>query len=716
MPTAHSPKKQLRLLIPFSRWLRLSEKPQRWLAPMAVIAAGLAAGMGLKRGFGSAGGAGTDWPEKSGKSPDTDSTGAVIPGVGPGTVEGGGTDSPFSLQKFHSVQGLEMHRMLAQVLPGADAALVQSLAEDLENREPPQANSPVWKAVMARWVRLNASDALAWAREADSRTGEIERRGWAAVGFDLHVFRAWTEADPTAAIAAMRPHAFDECRAVLGTLAEFDPARALQLSEDLAMAGYPTQMVRVVSDRSHLLPKWAARDPLAALAWAMSAPASRPGFTESRKPEELREEMLCSVAEGWAEKDAAGCAAWIATLDPPLRSRMLEGVRAAIGTNPSGVAEILSAQPMDGGGLSAGLELAGSWAETDPQKALAWARSRFPEGDQRVLALSRIADSVMKTDLRAAVALMDEAGWKAARELMPVDVVTVTPGADGGPDQIEDRYSGERMPADATIRQLLRRLSVEDPELAVRCFEKVDPQLQPGLLSGLVTGWYQQQPEAALNWLASLPAPQASATALDGLISDFNDLTPESMRDLALRLPAGPLSEALAAKSMADTVVTDPQSALDNLPFTDPAARRAAVGEIVKQWAETEPRQALDRLLAEPGPPAATFSDVVEKWTNRDPQNACSWAAALPPGEARDAAIGGMISSLTNSSRNPDMSAAFLWSLELSDPDDRLETLRSLMMDEPTTDAEAEEIHKILQQTPVLSDLERQSLLRQLKP
>lgn len=713
MPTDHSPKNQPRRLFRFRRSLRPAWRLRRWLAPMAVIAAGLAAGAALKRGFGPTDGAG--------------SSGDTLPGLGPRSDDGSGADSPFSLEKFHSAQGLEMHRMLAQVLPGADADLVRSLADDLENREAPQADSPVWKALMARWVRLHAPEALDWARAADGRAAaksadevpsaaELEMRRWSSDGFGLLALRAWTAADATAAIGIMRRENLRENRAVLGVLADLDPARALLLAGDLEKAGHSVQILEFVSNCDMLLPKWAARDPLAALAWVMSAATSGPGISKSQKPEDVREEMLRAVAQGWAEKDALGCAAWIATLEPPLRSLMLDGVRAAIGTNPAGVAEILSVQPMVGEGLSAGLELAGKWAETDPHKALDWARSRFPEGDQRALALSRIAASVMGTDLRAAVAIMDEAGWQADQEPTPGDVVTVIPGTDGGPDQINDWSRGERSGAGFTIRQLLSRLSVEDPALAVRCFEKVDPELQPRLLGDLVPGWYQQQPEAALNWLASLPATRVSGAAMEGLIGDLNGLTPESMRDLALRLPAGPLSEALAAKSMEETVVTDPQSALDNLPFTDPASRRAAVGEIVRQWAETEPRQALDRLLAEPGPPVAAFSGVVEKWTNRDPETASSWAAALPPGEARDAAIGGMISALTNSSRNPDMPAALLWSLELSDSGNRLETLRSLMMDEPTTDAEAQEIHKILQQTPALSDSERQSLLRLLKP
>lgn len=68
------------------------------------------------------------------------------------------------MEAFRRSRGLEMHRMVARVLPGADAALVRALAEAVAGREDglTSRHEPVWAALMARWAGLEPAAALAW--------------------------------------------------------------------------------------------------------------------------------------------------------------------------------------------------------------------------------------------------------------------------------------------------------------------------------------------------------------------------------------------------------------------------------------------------------------------------------------------------------------------------------------------------------------------------
>lgn len=686
--------------------MSLSPARQKLLFFPAVLVSGIAVGAGLRWAGTGAGRSGGDssLPGFSGTPAREAASTTALPGKEGAVKQGAASGEPFSIHRFHAAQGLEMHRMLAQVLPEADAALVRALAEDLEKRELPEEEGlPVWKALLSRWAELDGAEAMAWAREADAKSASGKNREDSSSLLCWIALRAWVRADPKAAESV----AGDNLSAIwcfLDELTNSEPKLAMSCFQKWmktkgALLG--KEGITLATLGRGLIQKWAEREPQAALTLVLTESPDDEGHWKS-------------LAQGWAAKDAEGCGKWLTTLGGEQRQWALEGLKSAAGENPAGVSKILKDLPLDRLTGEIGLQVAGALAEKSPKDAEEWVRKQFPEGAQRDYALAKVGESLMKKDLPAAVAIMDGLGWKDWTAQERAAGRRMQLGADGKPEVIESSVEWDIWTPAKLMSWLVSRLAREDPALGVRCLEKTDPAVKADLLKEFAPAWFQQDPEAAVQWLATLPASQVNAEAMGGVLAEFKDFPPEAMRDWALRLPEGPLREALARESVSGTVISDPRKALEQLPFNDPASRRAATEEIVKQWAETEPRQALDHLLATPGVEPGNFSTLVENWTDHDPAGASAWAAALPTGPDRDGAVRGLIASLTNSEGNPDIPAALIWALELSDSAQRLETAKDLLPELPGTASAQEEVREALARPGAFTEEERETLLKLL--
>jgi hypothetical protein len=700
----------------------------------------------------------------------------------------------FSMETFRRSRGLEMHRMVARVLPGADAALVRGLAEEVAGRKDglESRHWPVWEALMARWALLEPAAALAWARgwrgdgaagsgsasakavkadvpEAAAGTVESDlsgtaeeklagaaaepkpgNAGWAplkvANGENEDVddseneskepnkgeksgaaetkeegrtflvgqaLKAWAKVNVEAALAALKPENPAEWRVVLEVLGESDPGRALVLARKLDREGNEFQINGYSSDVERLLPEWAARDPQAALDFALTLEDGR------------RHLRLEEVAAGWVRKDPEGCAAWIAGLDPEDKRSALGGLMDSTKQNAEGVAQVVDSLPPGELRFFASRKVAGEWAKKSPDEALAWVRKRFPEGVQRAAGLAAVADTVMQTDPKAALALMDEIGWKVWEDDSTNYTRRRLPGGKEGGESVEvvrsggfpdpsSRHWNYFVSPGAAMKKLFEKLGGEDPDTAVRNFDKVPAAMKEGILTSLGPAWFAHDPEAAMDWLAKVPAREVNSEGMTEVLKYLPEFSAGEMRDWALRMPTGPLREALAARTTGESFRGDPESALAGIPFTDAGSHAAAAAVIYEKWAEFAPAEAARRMVEESAPPVGTLGKALENWTARDPAAASEWTAQLPAGLARDAAIGGLVAVLGNQDIAPDYPAAVAWALDTSAAAQRLERTRDLLekLTFSTPEEELEQIRATLENSPGLSPTDRDNLLK----
>lgn len=621
----------------------------------------------------------------------------------------------FSLDFFRQTSGLEMHRLLAQVLPGADAVLVRALAEDLAGRELPDSEwPPVWNAVAARWVALDAPEAMAWAKAQDAGFLQSMKVEKLIDSLSNAVLLAWARVDPTAAAASMNLSDGREVYGFYAAWGENDPGSAFKHFREGYSAGRFPPLIFLGEhsgdSSSLLLSQWAGKEPESALA-----------FISANFPD--RADFWNFLANGWSIKDPAGCGKWMITLSGEQRKEAFLGLASAASENPAGVALILNQFPLSADTGAAGLALAEDWAKQAPAEAQAWVCRWFPEGQARRNALARVAGSVAEKDLSAAVSVMDQAGWENwdAEEERSRRPLTLAASGSGEVEKLEEAVGDrEWRTPDSIMESLLGRLGREDPALGIRCFAKADADSKRQVLEYFVPPWFQREPEAALRWLAAIPASQVGLTEMGVILDHFSDFPPDAMRDWAVLLPAGPLSEALTRLSVRGSPEGDPEKALAELPFTDPAGRAAATEEIVRKWAESSPREALDHWRNGPEPVSpAGLAAIVSAWTAEDPAAASAWTASLPPGAERDGAIQGMITSLSDLEGNPDLPAAVVWSLDLSDPAARVAALRRVLPElagRAASLGSLAEAREALGRLGALPEKDRQDLLKLLDP
>ena len=447
----------------------------------------------------------------------------------PKPESGGSTPAPpalpFSMERFQASHGLEMHRMLAQVLPGADAVLVAAIAHELSRREPKPLPDVVWQAVFVRWMRLEGPAAMAWAR---------------IHALHAHAMEAWAQADPGAAEVGADFGNKAERVALLQVLSAANPKRAIALYWDLSARGVIAEDKNGTGLVLELRGIWAEHDPAAALA-EMQAHAAGKASSITR------------LSQGWAGQDPAACVAWILHLPLAQRNSALSGLREAAGKNPDKIAAALTGLSMDGPARAACMAVAKSWAEKAPAAALAWVRTRFPEGPQRADALMAVAGVLMEKDLQAAVAIMNETGWKDYPGQHAHSSRRILPGKDGKPDEDStEEDTGDYDRPSNIIDSLLDRLTEVNPQEAVRAWEKSPAALQSDLAGTITLSWFRQDPGAAMAWLAALPEGKVMASYLATLVQHLDNVEPAARKEWALRLPPGPLQQAFAKSFAAE--------------------------------------------------------------------------------------------------------------------------------------------------------------------
>ena len=211
----------------------------------------------------------------------------------------------------------------------------------------------------------------------------------------------------------------------------------------------------------------------------------------------------------------------------------------------------------------------------------------------------------------------------------------------------------------AAMEQLLTSVAFDDPGKAMQLVE-TQPTVSPGTIADLATAFTREDPDAAFEWIARQPAEArwgAVNRALADLVRDDPTAAAEQLRASAEILdPTGWNRLTTRAENISRAIATtDMEGALE--------------------WAASLPDGEVRN---------AAIAMPLHFWLDSDPHAASRWVSQLEDDALRQHAV----SQLASSVRDSDPEAAFIWAGTLHG-DERLATMRRALRTWRETDPEA---------------------------
>jgi hypothetical protein len=284
---------------------------------------------------------------------------------------------------------------------------------------------------------------------------------------------------------------------------------------------------------------WSHLDPSAAMVSAMALKAG-----------DARSTAMNAVIAGSDGASGASLAAMIDHLTPeilPATDKMKFLNRALTKwseVDPVAAANFLDASPSATKGLlAARVSVAGNWAESDPEAALAWVQAHTPAEETNTV-MSGVINGWWRADPRAAEAYVAS----HLDTLGPQTIMTMTRQLfNQDPQQAKDWVAGLVRPE---VRRsasyfIATQLAASDPKAAGDWATSLPREVRRAAIDGVINAWVRRDPQEAGQWINTLTgtprddainafssavAPRDPATALTWAAS----VSDEKMREAAM--------------------------------------------------------------------------------------------------------------------------------------------------------------------------------------
>lgn len=204
-----------------------------------------------------------------------------------------------------------------------------------------------------------------------------------------------------------------------------------------------------------------------------------------------------------------------------------------------------------------------------------------------------------------------------------------------------------------------------------------DPEVCESLVENAADAWAQRDPAAAWNWSTQLTDPSLRQLFETRLGRQWATLDPDTaipwLSKNRSNQPATIDSEVMQKWSGANLEAT--LAMPSQLPTVEFGGNMAK--DLMEGIALTQPALALSPLdlLQENKQRGAVLERTMSTWSQKDIAAASAYTDALPPGEDRQAAIGGILGSTFEESPE----SAFTWAATLTDPEDRAVKIYTLL-------------------------------------
>lgn len=410
----------------------------------------------------------------------------------------------------------------------------------------------------------------------------------------------------------------------LGVLLVTDPDRALALAERYPGELSSDIMVSAMAVR-------VANDPMAMVSRVADMPAG---------PQ--REQLMQSVAAGFARQNPGAALAWARQLNPPSQNAEVAVLSILASENPDRALELLLPAGAAGGAVNMQLltsvasqvafqayppgtdatrighfaerlaespdpaasqalqSLMNSWGARDTDAAMGWLLANGEGIDANIV--SSVVSRFARRDVHAAAAFVDQ-----VPESMRATWITQVAGAYASHD-VEGtinwlaQYQGQEGHATAT-RQVISQAAQSDPRMAAQLWAQAPADVRQTTTGLLAMHWARQDPTAAAGWAQSLSDERLRNQAVTTVTTQWGASDPQSARRWVQALP----HNALRDQAVGSLLVASGSSGQLDLSLismlTSDQAREQAVVRAVSALATSDPgtaRALLDTYVTNP--------------------------------------------------------------------------------------------------------------------
>lgn len=576
----------------------------------------------------------------------------------------------FHERAFAQASSIDSAIMLAQQLPLADAQKCAALAQAMltkrvrmlvmvdpfdtdswERFEDRMLPKSAWEGLFKRWFQMAPEAAWVFAL-ANHRDNELPLREAA-----LH---QWALLDPLAAVkSAGDAITKEERQVILNACIENHPAKGLQLLLEWGVENvdkfYGDPFASDQLYTHNLLNKLAENSPLEALEWC-----------KAHKPDELD-----AVCVGWARHDLEDCLGWIATQEIAEQKDLLAHLCKQEDVSLKTVRVLASlcepAEVLDWVGKAFD-----QIAKRDEAMAQALIDELLPNPTDRMLARCSMAEEIVQTDPRKAMALLLPSLRRALPLYQQPTSDDVTNGASSGFNGSADYYVMAGIFEE--YLELGPAAGVGKAE-ALALLKEIHPQYHSFFFGHNRNALWKilgSPSEWAFPFLRDMPRKEMSETvkSLFGYASadmawrDMESLAPGILRDVMSEYCLG--------------LMIDHDAPVDSLlaAALEHGGTQLDLSRVYESWMSTAPDEALRHLQANPDAKDSEWEAVIVTGYKMHAEEIQNAVLRMPAGALRQAAVAKLAYSA--SYRGGDVISAVYWATEITDPQKRYKQMRQI--------------------------------------
>lgn len=311
----------------------------------------------------------------------------------------------------------------------------------------------------------------------------------------------------------------------------------------------------------------------------------------------------------------------------------------------------------------------------DPSRAIELARQcgNHYEGSQLLRQAATQAMKMGANEVRRLMAAPAEAWMSSAvldilSEREPEECATLSL------QSLAREHSSEMVYA---LRSSFFWLAERDLDLAMAKLAEVDPQHRPFAAMEISRQWAAKDPEAAVQWLAKMPAAErvdplnvtyGSRDALWMTYGEWAACNQEAAERWAAALPAGETrDQAYAQLSRVLSIRGDDAGAIEAFAQAGQCSDPETIENIVRSWTVKDPEAAAEWAVAQAVGPAQNraLASVIGNWGNENSAAVETWLTQFPRGAAKDASVLAFLGR--SSSQNADAEFEH-WFPQIEDP------------------------------------------------
>ncbi len=416
--------------------------------------------------------------------------------------------------------------------------------------------------------------------------------------------------------------------ALIDRLVHLDPKGAFELANSVATTHGRELMLGILFDT------WSNIDPERAL--AALADIAQPA---------LREALIGQVIENMIRSNPQAALEMLRTLPG---NKTAQDIYSKLfntwgSQDPAAASAAVLSLPATQNRNLAILGLVNGWATVDPVAALTWS-GNLPTGEARNQAVKAAIGVLAQQDPQAAVNFVSNITNSTYHNQLVLDVVDQWGQDDPVAAMAWVQSSVTGKTHDEAIVSVIGPLSQVDPQSAANIVVQM-PQgggRRMMSLTQVASNWAEQDPQADLAWLQSIPNATRTPMMIDA-VSSWAKSDPAAatayVESVPRDDPAFPKMVASLANSQASVDANAAMAWAQALPAD--GGRDDAITAVIGKLSDQDPVMAAAVVLALPAGTAQTnaVQTISANWAAADPVAAAQWILTVPDGYVHDTAV-----------------------------------------------------------------------------